>query len=263
MPASTQNIDNLIQFALLCAGEQDSKFDKQLGVIHLIKYVYLADLYYAEKNNGQTFTGVEWKFHNFGPWSNTVNMRIEPALVAIRAEKQTFSSDYGDDDWARWSVDNHALLTNIKKGLPSCIKLRLPNQVKRYLKATPSLLDHVYKTPPMLAAAPSELLDFSESIIDVVEPETEVFQSAFDRLSNTKKKKFIAKRKELQQQLHTRKQTERIETDDDTEPYDEIYEQGVAWLDSLAGDAFAEQKLTANFSPEVWKSSTRKGDDVS
>jgi hypothetical protein len=45
-------------------------------------YVYLADLAYAEANRGKTFTGIDWQFYKFGPWSQTVNDRIEPALVA-------------------------------------------------------------------------------------------------------------------------------------------------------------------------------------
>jgi hypothetical protein len=45
--------------------------------------------------------------------------------------------------------------------------------------------------------------------------------------------------------------------------YDQTYEQGVAWLDSLAGDQFEPGEKIAEFSPEVWKSATRKGNDFS
>ncbi|HBG31871.1 MAG TPA: hypothetical protein DDW98_14835, partial [Gammaproteobacteria bacterium] len=45
--------------------------------------------------------------------------------------------------------------------------------------------------------------------------------------------------------------------------YDEVFEQGVAWLESLAGPALPEGNLVAEFSDDVWTSSTRKGSDLS
>ena len=52
----SSKIDLLIQYAILIAGQEDEYLDRQLGPIHLIKYVYLADLAYAERNCGKTFT---------------------------------------------------------------------------------------------------------------------------------------------------------------------------------------------------------------
>ncbi len=57
MPVAPSRVDLLLQYALLVAGEQDEFLDRQLGPIHLIKYVYLADLFHAKRNNGVTFTG--------------------------------------------------------------------------------------------------------------------------------------------------------------------------------------------------------------
>ncbi len=79
--ASSTRVDLVLQYSLLVAGEQDTSFDRQLGPIHLLKYVYLADLF-AGKNEGATYTGIEWKFYKFGPWSQSVNERIAPALSA-------------------------------------------------------------------------------------------------------------------------------------------------------------------------------------
>lgn len=86
--ASSTRVDLVLQYSLLVAGEQDTSFDRQLGPIHLLKYVYLADLFHATKNEGATYTGTEWKFYKFGPWSQSVNERIEPALNAIYADKK-------------------------------------------------------------------------------------------------------------------------------------------------------------------------------
>ena len=80
MSADPSRVDLLLQYTLLVSGEQDEFLDRQLGPIHLVKYVYLADLFHAKRNNGVTFTGIEWKFYKFGPWSQAVHERIELAL---------------------------------------------------------------------------------------------------------------------------------------------------------------------------------------
>jgi hypothetical protein len=98
MNSNTQKIDNIIQYSLLIAGEEDEYLDQQLGPIHFIKYVYIADLEFARRNNGQTFTSTKWQFYNFGPWSQDVRARIEPALKAVMAEKYVFESQFGDNN---------------------------------------------------------------------------------------------------------------------------------------------------------------------
>ena len=45
--------------------------------------------------------------------------------------------------------------------------------------------------------------------------------------------------------------------------YDEIYEQGVSWLESLSGEPFTEGEMVLEFSEEVWNSTTRKGNEFS
>ena len=39
----SSKIDLLIQYAILIAGQEDEYLDRQLGPIHLIKYVYLEE----------------------------------------------------------------------------------------------------------------------------------------------------------------------------------------------------------------------------
>ena len=77
----------LLQYSLVVAG-QGTGWDRELGMIHLIKYVYLADIAYAEKHKGQTYTDILWRLYRFGPWAEEVYQRIEPALTAIGAEKK-------------------------------------------------------------------------------------------------------------------------------------------------------------------------------
>ena len=60
MSFDATKVDLVLQYALLLAGQEDDYFDRQLGPIHLIKYVYLADFAFARRNRGETYTGVDW-----------------------------------------------------------------------------------------------------------------------------------------------------------------------------------------------------------
>ncbi len=87
-------VNQVIQYALAIAGGGEFG-ERELGPIHLIKYVYLGDLAYSERNEGKTFTSVAWRFYHYGPWDAGVFERIEPAAEAVHAERRTF--DYGGD----------------------------------------------------------------------------------------------------------------------------------------------------------------------
>lgn len=265
MPFNPGHVDLLLQYALLVAGEDDEYFDRQLGPIHLIKYVYLADLAYARRNEGKTFTGVDWRFYKFGPWSQAVNERIEPALLAIRADKQAFPSDYGDkDDWVRWSLRDDRLLNEIERKIPSSISFPIKRDIHKFGKDTPSLLDYVYSTPPMLSAAPNEHLDFSFVAERSIAGEADSQQLRMDGLSNKKKKKFKEKMLALREQRNSRApKIPKLVNPVKHARYDEVFDAGVAWLDDLAGPALTTEEIVAEFSDEVWKSLTRKGEDVS
>lgn len=270
MALDSKRADQVIQYALLLAGEEDEFFARQLGPIHLIKYVYLADLAYAERNAGETYTGATWHFHNFGPWNVAVQQRVEPAANAIRAEVLKFDSNYGDDDWIRIRLQDTGKLRQLEKAIPPAITLGLPRKVHRFLGDTPSLLDFVYKTEPMLSAAPGEVLELSG--IAKREPhkgehgpskrlsEDTAAALRMEQLSNKKKKRF----RERVRGLHKKQVAKpKLVVPVKVQRYDDVYDQGVAWLDEKAGSPQLETgEFTAAFSDEVWKSSTRKGEDV-
>ncbi len=252
-------IDQLLQYSLLVAGEEDNPFDRQLGPIHLIKYVYLADLLYSLRRNGETYTSVHWQFYKFGPWSHEVNRRIEEALVQIRANKSEHESDYaGKEDWIRWEISNSDALRDLGNAIPVVIAAPLRKLIHQYLKDTPKLLDYVYRTPPMLGAAPNEFLDFSV----VGEVEDVAIPAETKSVSNKKKKRFAEKMRELRAREFTHMSSNLVKPITN-QRHDEIFEQGQHWLDSLAGEPFQESTLTARFDPEVWKSKTRRDDDIS
>ncbi len=263
-PESSSRIDLMLQYALLVAGENDDNFDRQLGPIHLLKYVYLADFFHAQKNEGATYTGINWQFYKFGPWSQSVNERIEPALTAIGADKKSFPSDYEEkEEWFRWSMRDDQLLRDKERHIPPAIKLHLRRDILKFGKDTQSLLHYVYSTKPMLSAAPNELLDFTVAYApSVKEPDAQPLK--MDSLSNRKKKKFEQRMRELRERYKNRQRKERKLINPVTTPqYDGAYFEIITWLDSLAGEPFSEAEYIAEFSEEAWKSSARKGQDVS
>jgi hypothetical protein len=263
MPVDERRIDILIQYALLLAGTEEERVHRDLGPIHLIKYVYLADLVYAERNDGQTFTGVRWQFYKFGPWSQTVNSRIAPALALIGADQHNFPSDYGDrEDWVRWCLRDDARLREWEKAVPAVIAMALPRLVHRFLKDTPSLLDHVYRTSPMLTAAPGEYLDFSPAERRETQ-KAEGTKLRMDSISEKQRKRYRDRVRELQLQMKKRSEQRPALVNPMADArYDETFEKGIQWLDGLAGESMGQREYVAEFSDDVWKSASRKGDDV-
>ena len=264
MPIDQARTELVLQFALLVAGEEDSPFDRQLGPIHLLKYVYLADLVNARRNDGKVFTGADWRFHNFGPWSNAIHAVIDPALRKIGAKKLEFKSDYGEDDWIRYSVRDDCLLTEKGNSLPAWIARELRRDVHKFGKDTPALLDYVYKTKPMLSASPNDFLDFSLEASSSTDMMREREQLRVDQLSARKRKRFRERLGNLRNEQQ-RKKTARPNLLDPvaSRRHDDIYEEGIAWLDQLAGPQLESGDCLVEFSGEVWNSPTRKGGDVS
>jgi hypothetical protein len=265
MPFDPSHVDLLLQYVLLLAGAKDKQADRQLGPIHLIKYVYLADLVYARRNQGKTFTSASWQFDKFGPWSREVHERIEPALTEIGAGKKTVPGKYEDkDEGIRWSLREDRLLQEREWKLPTDITLYMKRFVDRFGQDVPSLLDHVYSTKPMLSATPYELLDFSLAADEAPSVEPEPRPLKMDSLSEKKKKKLKERMQALQEKHKSRKpKALRLVPLVKNPRVDAIYEAGIAWLDGLAGQPLTLGEKAAEFSDEVWQSSTRKGGNVS
>ena len=70
-------IDKVYLYTLALAAQADDFRQRALGRIHLLKYAYLADLAYARRNDGVTYTGTPWRFYHFGPWEASAYGRVE------------------------------------------------------------------------------------------------------------------------------------------------------------------------------------------
>lgn len=248
-----RKVDLIIQYALAVAGEADDFRDRELGPIHLVKFVYLADLAHAQQEGGQTFTETDWKFHHFGPWSVGVFQRIPVAAEGIGAEKRQFPSQFKEEDAVRWRSRGGDLLDKLDALLPRSVTSSVWRAVRDYGNDTRSLLHHVYCTPPMLKAAPGELLDFGTVTEEKVLP-SEDAALPLPEISRTKAKRLKAL---VQSKLEEKRQARKLVAPDPPPRYDEVFEKGQEWLDGLAGPAVEPVSGRLHFSERVWKSSAR------
>lgn len=152
-------ITTLVQALLNFAQEQGSR---GLTITTLTKLVYLADVYYARKNEGQTYTGIQWKFQHFGPYSYQLSEAIQKRMQNVevetgetRDEGHAFTliklSDYGKKS----SMQDTGLGIGIISPLQS--------NLKNFNGNLNGLLEYVYfHTEPMEGATPGDILDFSK-----------------------------------------------------------------------------------------------------
>jgi hypothetical protein len=260
-------IDRLLQFILATAGQEDF-YCRELGPIHLIKYIYLADLEHAELHNGITYTALPWKFHHFGPWSVEAYSRIEPALFEVGAEKKVIEStnpEY-DNDFIRWLITDDELYNRLEKQLPLIITTSVQKYVHRFNAVTEDLLHFVYKTRPMLRAKPGDLLDFS--IPDYIKKDDKGYSDVIGKFPDELTAKQMKKKKqaidalkyEFRKKLENRKRKPKLLFS--PPPYDDIYVEGLKTLDSLAGEEIKTLKGIVHFTDDIWKSKARFDPDV-
>lgn len=260
-------IHKLLQYALAVAFENEDWDRRELGPIHLIKYVYLADLAYAEAHGGETYTGIPWRFHKFGPWNEVVFLEIDTALAAIGADKKQISGQY-DDDFFRWRNTDPELVDRLQRDLNILPALAIQNAVRKFGSDTEGLLDFVYKTEPMLRAAPGEELDFRilREPLQASDGEQDISRSLSQGQQKRRKKKVADLKEELKKRFQKKQERIRRQERDSTQPpprYDGVYHEGVAWLDSLVCEDIPEGSFTSSIHPDLWKSRARYDPDLS
>lgn len=260
-------IDRVLQFILATAGQEDDFRDRELGPIHLIKYLYLADLTYAEKNNGETYTSLQWRFYHFGPWSKDAYLRIEPALQKIGAIQKEIPSQY-EGDFVRWSIQDDQLYRQLVEELPFIITNTIQKYVHQFNRITEDLLHFVYNTWPMLRAKPGELLDFSlpthiqaERTYHIENSEM-MFKEQSGRQKKKRERAIVQLKKRFQERLEAKKKKRKIKPHPPR--YDDVFYEGLEILDLLAGEEIPIiREGTVRFSDDIWKSKARFDPDVS
>ncbi len=261
-------VDLLLKYILAAEGQEDYG-NREVGPIHLVKYVYLADLAFAEKHSGETFTGIPWRFHHFGPWSPDVFNRIAPVVQEVGAQERSISSPKLEEDIKRFSLVDEDLFEQLDRELPLILTLTIKRLIHLFGDDTTSLLHHVYRTKPMLEAAPGEQLFFKIETFEE-EEHPEVLSKVSDvvelyRTPSTKKRKADMKafKEQIQAKLAEKKLQKAQIKYSEPPRYDDVFFEGVKWLDSLAGDPVKEQEGEISFSEDIWKSPARMVPDVS
>jgi hypothetical protein len=250
-----ERVDLLIQYALAIAAQNDWN-DRELGPIHLLKYVYLGDLAHAARNGGATFTGADWNFYKFGPWSNAVHDRIRPAVEKLRAVERTFAftGDSGEDgEGVRWRLDGEPdlVIAEIERSLTGTVTTAVRRYVREFAGNTSDLLHYVYRTEPILHAAPNERLLFAYAVPEHVAPVDEPKE-----LSENQKKKLRQAMRTLKEDLQRRSKPRYVKADP-APIYDGVFDEGVKALDRDGGDELVEIDGEVTFDDELWQARSR------
>jgi len=235
-----KNIDAVVAYALAVASELDFPHNS-LTITFLTKIVYLADLANAERE-GSTFTSARWMFLHFGPWSAEVVSRLEPATLAAGGQIREFEG---------------GVAYSLRRGqhdpsrrLPPHLSTAVRKAIRTYCGETQRLLHHVYRTGPMLRAAPEEELVFGR--VDIPEAET----SAAAPLTERKKKHLRKKAKAFQERKGQSPTVYPGRIVPITSGPDDTYSEGMKWLDAQS-NPFPVFDGLAVVDQSLWKSEAR------
>lgn len=249
-------LDLVLQYALSVSGQD-------LSAVHLLKYAYLADLAHARAHAGATFTGIPWVFHHFGPYSKEAQQRVPEAATEIGAAARQKERLQDGTAYVSYHGASEQVAERLRDQLPPEVASAVRWGVREHGADTAALLDAVYRTEPMLRAAPGETLQFR--------PEQQVPEPRAAEAPPTPLEKPKAAWKVRREQKAAR---ERIAAEvkrklaektggrqRGTGPsprYDEMYQAGVKALDSLAGDPVPQGRMDATFAASIWKSPSRR-----
>jgi hypothetical protein len=255
-------VDQIVQLALARAAQEDEQQLRELGPIHLLKYVYLADLAYAQAHGGETYTGIPWVFHQYGPWSPVAFERLDQAVLAIGADVRTFSSPKYDKDFTRYALspgDADAVEAKLDRQLPHEVSGAVKRAVRTFGNDTGGLLDWVYRTPPMRVAAPGDRLDFSAAAqaqqpVDQAAPSPELTRRQEKKLEGA----LTSAQQAFRERLAARKAALPSPPKSAPPRYDEIFAEGSARLD--AEGEVGPLKGVVSFPEDIWKSDWRDPD---
>lgn len=245
----------MVRYALAIAAEADDYRDRELGLIHLLKYIYLGDMAFAEEHEGESYSGTQWVFYRFGPWSAEVHSAIPATIDKIGGTQRQIPSQYRDD-WVRFSLSSCQDL--VAAELPPSVSHALGRAVRTFHNDTYPLLHYVYRTPPMLNAAPGDVL-LLRSRKTVGDRPAAPPPAALPSVSKTQIKKLRAR---VQEYLAARKQIDRAVADAPGVSYDSDYFEILDLLDMEPGAPIEPSSGVLEFGADVWRSSARRDSEI-
>jgi hypothetical protein len=172
----------LIQF-IVCKG---TEFEASLSPIRVVKFLYLADLYHARENKGETLTGWPWKFVYFGPYCTESITALNEAVSIGVIDAKSFESKYDEKDRFLYSCRSEKE-PDIAKDLSLYVWSSLKEAIKKWADDTPGLLDYVYyDTEPMEDVKRGDLLDFSKARVPIELPKIEMKKISISKVEIAK-----------------------------------------------------------------------------
>ncbi|MBI4523775.1 MAG: hypothetical protein HY695_08200 [Deltaproteobacteria bacterium] len=179
------NCQDLVQLIVWYASSRGEK----LTTLRLVKFLYLADLYYARVSKGKTLTGWPWAFVYFGPWCRQVNETIENAAKDGLVLTKEYPSKYDDDrDYRLFWIEDTDEEPKIIDTLPTYVWSRLRWAIQKWADDSYGLLDYVYfETEPMIAAKRGSALDFTKAEMPEVHKKVEMKRIPDTKIQEAKK----------------------------------------------------------------------------
>jgi hypothetical protein len=235
-----RDILELIQYITWLATERG----EVLSPIRLVKFLYLADLYHARRNDGATLTGWPWRFVHYGPFCKESLDAIRGAVDEGLIEAIPYVSQFDDEEHFlyRYSADKQP---GNASGLPFYVTGPLQGAVRKWAGDTFTLLDHVYfETEPMMAVQPGDLLDFSKA--REPRPSKDVSMKQLSKQKIARGKELVSKMRGIQ----SRFQPGSLRVVPERPIYDEAYFEAVNYLNeapldfSIQGQARIEDSVT-------------------
>lgn len=257
-------LDSIYQHILALAALSEDFRAHTLGPIHLLKYAYLADLAHAEHEGGSTFSGTDWRFHHFGPWSNDAFERVAPATNAVSAKEFRFASQYADD-FVRYRLerqDAEEIAQRFERELPFFLTSAISRAVAEHGSDTADLLRHVYLTKPMLGARPGEYLDFSVVARERGGPTKTLAETP--AITSREKRRRAAVVESARAEIRKRlafANTQRLPPSPPPR-YDAVFYEGTAALDRLAGEPIRPSTGQLEVGESMWESSLRREPEI-
>jgi hypothetical protein len=243
---TTEQIDNLVKYILACASFSDNFRSRNLKKIHIIKYIYLADLFYAERN-GETYTHTNWKFYHYGPWEEDLSNDIVKSLIRIGAKEYSTKNDnYEFESYSRNVQDEE--FEEIESKIPAPIH-RLEREIKSLSNNTDEILHRVYQTEPMLNTKPNEIINFQKINQDG--------KNTNEEIKFNKTKKELASIKERAKEIMNKKMAQTKKASRGI--YDQLYFDAMHAIDSSTG-IDSDVKINLHIDDSIWKSEWRKSD---
>ena len=207
----------LIAYLIDQVGDQEGTLNKTA----LVKLVYLVDVEYWRRY-GKSVTGLEWRFHHYGPYSTELDREIDDnPLFQVHGSRRT---GYGFSSSPAWGEIQAAFNTNYEPVVKS-----IADGVARQwgLETLDTILEYVYfETEPMQDAERGETLDFSKIQVEQISIQREPRLSFSDEFITDLRSRWD-QREKPRNNAEPGKET--IE-----EPlYDEVYQEA---LDTMSRD---------------------------